>query len=458
MFKQFSIPVILTMLLAVVFSCKKSEPVDLTHNFQKHKTAEISGKMAHDWVDLGHKMVKENHLFAPQAARIYGYIGLALYESVVNGIPGARSMSGQVNDLSGMPQPDHSQEYEWGIVLCATMKTVMPALIEGISDGQRASIRSLAAVQESEMKQNVSVAPLVEKASVDFGIRIAERIIKRAKNDGRDIILNIVPQLPARDALHPQYWDGSTLGQTAIEPLWSTVRTFALPNSQGCETTPPLPFNTGSTSAFYKEAKEIFDFYPLTFEQKAAAYHWEDGSGRTATAAGHWMNIAEQVLVEQNKDLAESCKIYLLVGLTISDACSVAWYNKYKYNLLRPITFVRETIAPDWIPAINTPPSPSYISSSAAIGGAVSEVLKSYFGDLKFTDRTNFGSAIYTPDEPGVPKVLPEREFASFTKASDEAAESRIFGGVDFRRSAKMGLEAGHCVGQTILGKIDFGE
>lgn len=458
MFRSITLPALAAVLLAAFFSCKKSEQPDAGQLFQKNKTADIPGQMAHDWVDLGHQMVKENHLFAPQAARIYGYLGLALYESTVHGIPGGRSLAGQVNDLNALPLPDFSQEYDWGIVMCAAMKTIMPVLVDGISDQQKAEIRSLASIQQSDMTAKHAVPPLVEKASVDFGIRIADKIIARIKSDGRDIIRNIVPQLPARDALHPQYWDMTTLNQTAIEPLWSTVRSFVLPNSQGCETDPPLPFNTVPTGNFFKEAKEVFSFYPLGFEQKAVVYHWEDGPGRSATAAGHWMNIAEQVLVEKEANLAESCKTYALVGMAVADAASAAWYQKYKFNLLRPITFIRENISADWVPAINTPAYPSHISASAAVGGAAATVLNSLFGEIKFIDRTHFGSAIYTPDEPGVPKILPERAFSSFKEASEEAAESRILGGVDFRRSASLGLESGRCAGLAILEGIDFQE
>ncbi len=457
MSSKIPLPALLTMVLTLLFSCAKPGGDNPSNLYQKNKTADLSGKMAHDWLDLTHRMVKENHLFVPQAARIYGYLGLSLWESVVNGIPGGRSMAGQVNDLAAMPQAERDQEYDWGIVLCATMKTVMPALVEDINDSQRGSITSLVGVQMTDMKAAHPVDALVEKASVDFGIRIGEKIIARAKADGRDIILNITPETPSRDATHPQYWDATTLNQTAIEPLWSTVRTFVLTNSQGCEAASPLPYNTTPSSEFYKEAKEVVDFFPLSNEQKAAAYHWEDGAGRSATTAGHWMSIAEQVMVEKNTDLAAACKTYALLGMTVADAASVAWYQKYKYNLLRPVTFIRERIDGDWTPSINTPAYPSHVSASAAVGAAAAEVLNSLFGKTTaFNDKTNFGSAIYTPDEPGVPKILPERAFASFDAASNEAAESRIFGGVDFRRSVKLGLESGRCTGQTVLGKIDF--
>lgn len=440
-----------TFLLAAQAGCKKSpdEPAIL---FQTRKAADYEGRLAHEWMDLAIKMVRQNDPPDPQAARAFGYLGLAIHESVVHGIPGGKSLSGQVNDLADMPQPDFSQIYDWGIVLCSAMKMVVPAVIDHISAQQRSSIEVLAAVQESEMMHGSTVSAQEAKASRDFGIEIGNRIAKRAQNDGREIIRHIIPVLPERTAATPQYWDKTTLNQQPTEPMWSTLRTFVVDNSAACEADPPHPFSVENDSKFYADASEIRDNYPLSFSNKTTVYHWENGPGRTCGAAGHWVNITRQILEREGWHLAKSAQAWALVGMTVADAFSVAWYHQYRYNLLRPVTYIRENIDPSWSPAIFTPPSPDYISGSAAVGGAVPIVLKKLFGDVGFVDETHKGSPLYTPD--GGPFILPERTFSTFTAAGEEQKEAQILGGVSFRRSAEQGFLSGKCIGSTIVSRI----
>src|SRR5258708_38504770 len=63
--------------------------------------------------------------YPTQAARAYGYIGIAAYESVRNGIPGALSLSGQVNCITSIPQPDPGLLYNWAISSNAAIAQMM---------------------------------------------------------------------------------------------------------------------------------------------------------------------------------------------------------------------------------------------------------------------------------------------------------------------------------------------
>jgi hypothetical protein len=79
----------------------------------------------------------------------------------------------------------------------------------------------------------------------------------------------------------------------------------------------------------------------------------------------------------------------------------------------------------------------------------------SIFDNRTFVDNTHLGSPLYTPD--GGPFLLPERQFQSITKCGEAQAESRIVGGVHFRRACEQGLKSGRCIGNTILDRLDFG-
>ncbi len=435
------------------FGCKNDNTDLPTDAYLTNKTADYSGDLAHEWMQLGYEMVKENHLYGPHAARTYGYLGLTVWESVYKGIPNAKSMAQQINDFPRAANMEETKVYDWGVVLCTAMKIVFPELIDQVTSSQRSSIIVLAEQQENDML-NKGLDRKVYENSRDYGTLVASTIVDRIRKDGRDIIRNIVPQLPLRDAEHPWYWDKNTYNQTPVEPMWGTLRTFVIDNSQACEAESPLSYSTDPNSAFYKEAKEVYDIIKSDANKKLA-YHFDNGPGRTCSPACHWVSITEQFLKKDARDLAISAKAYCLVGFAAADAFSNAWYMKYKYNLLRPSTYIKEIFASSWEPLLGTPPYPDYISGSSVIGGAAPVVLVSIFDDRTFVDNTHLGSPLYTPD--GGPFLLPERQFESITKCGEEQAESRIVGGVHFRRACEQGLKSGQCIGNMILNRLDFG-
>ena len=438
--------------MLVPFGCQDTDTNDSGYLSLKNKATDYDGAMAHEWMQLGYQMAKDNFFFGPHAARTYGYLGLTVWESVYHGIPNAKGMEGQINDYEAA-NFDPNKEYDWGIVLCSAMKVVFPELIENFSTSQRSQVDVLASLQEDQM-MGKGVSELVRENSRDYGNRVGLKIVQRMHKDGRDVIQNIIPVLPERDSEHPWYWDANTVGQTPVEPMWGTLRTFVVDNSQSCEIDAPLPYSTDPNSQFFKEAKEVFDIQ-RNDSNRAIAFHWENGPGRTCSPACHWVNITQQLLQRENRNLAECARAYCLVGFAAADGFSVIWYHKYKYNLLRPVTYLREQFDPNWNPLVGTPPYPDYTSGSSTFGGAAPIVLKSVFGDISFTDKTHLGSLLYTPD--GGPFVLPERTFPSLTAAGEEQAESRIIGGVHFRRACDLGLESGRCVGNTIVTRLDFG-
>jgi hypothetical protein len=445
--KKFLTLLLLSALACLPYSCHKVSNTNSEVRSLRHKTAEYDGRMAREWMQMGYNTIKDNFLFGPHAGRIYGYLGLTIWESVYNGIPGAKSMAGQINDYPEAATLDTNKEYDWGIVLCNAMAVVFPELIDNESAAQRSQVSVLADLQESEMMNTPGVTELVRENSKEFGNRVGQKIVQRIKNDGRRIISNIVPVIPTRDADHKWYWDGTTYHQQPVEPMWSTLRTFV--------TDPPLSYSEAIGSDFYNEAKEIYKYYPLSDERKKMVYHWDDGPGRTSSPAGHWVSIAMQLLEKDNQNLAQSAKAFCLIGFTAADAFSSSWYMKYKYFLERPGTYIKEVIDSKWEAAIGTPPYPEYTSASSTVAGAMAVTMVSIFGDVPFLDKTYVGSPLYTPS--GGPFLLPERQFSSITQAAVEQKASRILGGVSFRRGAEQGYTAGNCVGNTIMARIHFG-
>ena len=201
----------------------------------------------------------------------------------------------------------------------------------------------------------------------------------------------------------------------------------------------PPPYSTQQGSEFYVEAKEVFDVSrTLTPEQKEIALFWADEAGKTATPPGHSIAIATQILEADDASLAAAAETYAKVGIAISDAFVSCWKMKFQFNLLRPVTYNRLVFDPTWSSFIGTPPFPEYPSGHSAQSGAASEVMTALFGVVEFTDHTN--------DYRG---MMP-RSFDSFAAAADEAAISRLYGGIHYRSAIEDGLTMGACIGDRV--------
>ena len=109
---------------------------------------------------------------------------------------------------------------------------------------------------------------------------------------------------------------------------------------------------------------------------------------------------------------------------------------KYQYNLLRPITYIRRHIDANWLSLLPNPPYPDYTSGLVSNYGPVVQVLIKVFGDIPFTDDTYAW------------RGLPARHFSSLSALLEEAALSRLYGGIHYRFtqmvSIKMGIELGN--------------
>jgi hypothetical protein len=443
----------LFLLTLLPVSCQKDDPNPYEPLSLKQKTADFGGTVLHEWFALAHELVNENQLYGPHAARAYAYMGLTAWESVYPGIPGAQSLAGQINDYPAAAPYELSKEYNWELVLCSAMRRVMPDVIDQTTSAQRSQI-DLLADQQAALVASRGIDDRVRANSEDLGLRISLKILDRVRRDNRDVIRNIVPILPERDSTHNWYWDRTTFNQSPVEPLWSTVSTFVITSPQSCEPESPLAYSELPSSPFYFQAREL-SLVEKSSDNKALAYHFEDGQGSGCTPACHWMLVIRQLLMANDNNLAECSKIYCLTGLALADGISNSWYAKYKYNLMRPATYIRQFIDPTWTPLVNTAASPDYSSSEATIGGAVPQVLKSVLPDAPFVDQTHLGRAIYTPD--GGPFILPERSFESLTQFGEQQAMSGVVAGVHFRRSCEEGLKSGRCVGATIASRLKFG-
>src|SRR3989442_15015252 len=118
-------------------------------------------------------------------------------------------------------------------------------------------------------------------------------------------------------------------------------------------------------------------------EQSLIARFWSDFSF-TVTPPGHWNQIAQNVVTNRPTTLIESARLFALLNIAMADAGICVWDAKYVYNFWRPVTAIQQADTdgnpdtegdPDWLPLLNTPAFPEYVSGHSAFSAAAAAVL-----------------------------------------------------------------------------------
>jgi hypothetical protein len=293
------------------------------------------------------------------------------------------------------------------------------------------------------------------QASVTYGQQMAKAIIDWSKGDNyaqtRSAVKYTVTNEEGRWAPTPPAY------MAAIEPHWAEMRPMLLDSANQFMTARPPAFNMkDSTTAFYKMVKEIQAMgNTLTEEQRNIADFWDCNpykvnlSGHVSfatkkiTPGGHWISICGIAAARAGADVNKTACIYAKVSVAMMDAFIVCWDEKFRSNLIRPETVINKYWDAGWKPYLQTPPFPEYTSGHSVVSTACATVLTQLLGNsLTFKDdtETEFG--------------LPVRSFASFMAACNEAAVSRMYGGIHFRPAVENGMVQGRQVGELVIRKL----
>jgi hypothetical protein len=150
--------------------------------------------------------------------------------------------------------------------------------------------------------------------------------------------------------------------------------------------------------------------------------------------------IACQVAKAEKLNPMKASEVLAKTAVTIADAFISCWTAKYETQLIRPETYINRYIDPDWKPILQTPAFPEYTSGHSVASSSAATMLTHLLGDnYSFVDSTevNYG--------------LPPRSFKSFRHAADEAAISRLYGGIHYMPAIKNGVEQGKKVGEHAI-------
>lgn len=209
-----------------------------------------------------------------------------------------------------------------------------------------------------------------------------------------------------------------------ITPFFSKVKLWFVPNVEAVR--PDVPPTPGSTE-FETAAAELNDVLDnLTNDQRRIANFWSDGLG-TYTPPGHWNRFACEYIIQYKYNPLRAARTLAYLNMAMQDAGIACWDAKYFYHYPRPVQAM-----PGFKTILGTPNFPSYTSGHSMFSAAAAEVLS---------------------------HVFPE-EAARFQSWSEEAALSRLYGGIHYRFDIEAGQVKGKEVGQFAINRMisDGGE
>lgn len=389
-------------------------------------------------------------IFAPPiAARIFSYSTIAGYEAMAPGFPAYRNLAGLVNGLEQGPQPEAGKEYCYPLAGVNAMLVVSKALV--FSEGDVEELKEDIFDQFKAM----NMPPDVYDRSMQYGEAVAKHILAWSKKDNYAQTRSApkftidTKDLSRWRPTPPMYADG-------LEPHWNEIRPWVLDSAAQFKTDPPVAFSAKKGSPFYQQAYEVYTIVnKLNPRDSATAWYWDDNpfalqvSGHLSfgrkkiSPGGHWMLITSTACRDQKADIMRSAETYVRVACAVADGFISCWDCKYRYNLIRPESYINQYIDPDWVPLIQTPPFPEHSSGHSTVSAAAAAVLTNSFGDnIAFTDSTEveFG--------------IPARTFKSFNEAADEVGMSRMYGGIHYRHGNMSGLKNGREIGKFVCDKL----
>jgi membrane-associated phospholipid phosphatase len=346
------------------------------------------------WNARTRALVVEHRTDPPMASRIYALLSVSQYEA--SRASAARALAGRGHGAS----PSLPSEG-------AAIAAASAAALADAYPGQAAALdRDLRSDREAMIASGES-APAID-AGMEIGRQAAARTLARIRTDGAEDPWQGIA--PAGEGT----WFSST-GTPPLRPLWGEVRPWLMRAGNQFRPAPPPAFGSAEYREALAEVRRISD--TRTTEQLRIARFWADGAG-TATPPGHWNEIAEELIARYALNERRATRVLAMLNMALMDAGISCWDAKFTYWLIRPSQADAAITTP-----VGLPNFPSYTSGHATFSGAASTVLAHEF----------------------------PAEARRLHAMAEEAALSRLYGGIHYGFDNEQGLAAGRAIGALAI-------
>ena len=344
------------------------------------------------WNATGRVLIAARFTDPPRASRVYALLAVAQHATLVAAAGPADA-------------PGAKRALSLGAAIIATSAEVLRQLIPNatteIGELEQQDLDALAA--SGALDEDIT-------AGAALGRRIAERVVRHAASDGSTATWRgTVPQGPGA------WYSSAVPPEPPLLPQWAEVRTWLMQEPDQFRPPPPPAFGSAEFQAAVAEVRRVAD--ARTEEQLWIAHYWSDAIG-SHTPPGHWNRIATILMSRHEVTEREATHGLALLNMALMDAGIACWDAKYAYWVLRPWQADPGITVP-----LMKPNFPAYVSGHATFSGAASEYLGALF---------------------------PE-DAADVRAMAEEAALSRLYGGIHYRFDNEGGLELGRRIGQLAI-------
>ena len=276
--------------------------------------------------------------------------------------------------------------------------------------------------------------------------------------------------------------------------LYGRATRFAVLNPIALDP-PPTP----GMAAYDNDAKEVrnkgahpsYKDLTRTPDETMIAQYWAyDGVNKIGTPPRLYNQIILEIMkIRNTAHPDDQIRLLTLANVAMGDSGILAWHEKFRHNLWRPVIGIRQhdsSCGPDAVPGIVngaiadpfweplgaphtnsprgrfTPPFPAYPSGHATFGAAALQMVRRFYGqsapNLRKDDNIAFDFISDEQDgiseHEGSVRTRHRRKFSSCWDAIYENAVSRVFLGVHWRLDAMESENYGQFKNGTGLDKV----
>jgi len=227
---------------------------------------------------------------------------------------------------------------------------------------------------------------------------------------------------------------------------WANAKPWLMGRPDQFRPGPPPALASAQWAKDYNEIKSLGgkNSATRTKEQTEIGLFW------VVVGAPSWNPIVRELSSRDSRTLSQNARLFALVYLAAADSLVAVFDAKYHHEFWRPLTAIRngdidgnDATLQDaaWTPLVETPMHPEYPCAHCINAGAVGAVLESEFGS-----GTLEPFSMASPTLPGV-----VRRWSRIADYVNEVSDARVWSGVHYRTSARVGEAMGRAIGEMAV-------
>lgn len=309
------------------------------------------------------------------------------------------------------------------------------SIVAAVAAANRAALTKLVPSRQTEIDSayQAALTAIADEAAKTGGIAVGEAAAAAV------LALRIDDGATAGESYRPYTQAGVYVPTVLPEaPQWMYRKPWLMIQPSQFRPAPPPELGSELWARDFNEVKALGskNSQQRSAEQTEIARFWEE------VMPPIYHGIVRSVANIPGREVTQNARLFAAVTQASDDALIAVFDAKYHYGFWRPVTAIRNADIdgndatardPSWIPFIDTPMHPEYPCAHCIVSAAVGTVLQAEIGAgqtplLTTTSKAAGGVA---------------RSWAKLDDFMQEVASARIYDGVHYRNSGKVGSEMG---------------